>query len=194
LLCGAVLARAGKTDEALQLLSNHQGSLDAVALATQIHLSQNRTDLAAKEAKSARAFAQDALLVNLAESWISLREGGDAKYQQAFYVFEELAQAPGSSATSSLVAQAVSELHLGRYPEAETALQQALDAEPENVVALANAVVLFTAQGDVERAAEMKGRLQKAKGGEESELLQGLAAKKEAFDAACEKYQPKFEP
>jgi len=73
-------------------------------------------------------------------------------------------------------------------------LQQALDAEPENVVALANAVVLFTAQGDVERAAEMKGRLQKAKGGEESELLQGLAAKKEAFDAACEKYQPKFEP
>ncbi|KAH0146956.1 hypothetical protein KCU67_g12035, partial [Aureobasidium melanogenum] len=83
LLCGAVLARAGKTDEALALLSNHQGSLDAVAMATQIHLSQNRTDLASKEAKSARAFAQDALLVNLAESWISLREGGDAKYQQA---------------------------------------------------------------------------------------------------------------
>ncbi|KAG9854251.1 hypothetical protein KCU98_g2657, partial [Aureobasidium melanogenum] len=194
LLCGAVLARAGKTDEALALLSNHQGSLDAVAMATQIHLSQNRTDLASKEAKSARAFAQDALLVNLAESWISLREGGDAKYQQAFYVFEELAQAPGSSAVPSLVAQAVSELHLGRYPEAETALQQALDVEPENAIALANAVVLFTAQGDVERAAEMKSRLQKCKGGEETELLQGLAAKKEAFDAACEKYQPKFEP
>ncbi|KAI4717506.1 hypothetical protein E4T48_06317 [Aureobasidium sp. EXF-10727] len=194
LLCGAVLARAGKTDEATALLSNHQGSLDAVAMATQIHLSNNRTDLAAKEAKSARAFAQDALLVNLAESWISLREGGDAKYQQAFYVFEELAQAPGSSAVSSLIAQAVSELHLGRYPEAETALQQALDAEPENVVALANAVVLFTAQGDVDRAAEMKGRLQKSKGGDETELLRGLAAKKEAFDAACEKYQPKFEP
>ncbi|CAD0013840.1 unnamed protein product [Aureobasidium pullulans] len=170
LLCGAVLARAGKTDEAIALLSQHQGT------------------------KSARSFAQDALLVNLAESWISLREGGDAKYQQAFYVFEELAQAPGSSAVTSLVAQAVSELHLGRYPEAETALQQALDVEPENTTALANAVVLFTATGDVERAAEMKKKLQGTKGGEETELLQGLAAKKEAFDAACEKYQPKFEP
>ncbi|KEQ79759.1 hypothetical protein M438DRAFT_378013 [Aureobasidium pullulans EXF-150] len=194
LLCGAVLARAGKTDEAIALLSQHQGSLDAVAMSTQIHLSNNRADLAAKEAKSARSFAQDALLVNLAESWISLREGGDAKYQQAFYVFEELAQAPGSSAVTSLVAQAVSELHLGRYPEAETALQQALDVEPENTTALANAVVLFTATGDVERAAEMKKKLQGTKGGEETELLQGLAAKKEAFDAACEKYQPKFEP
>ncbi|KAI5204042.1 hypothetical protein E4T38_04915 [Aureobasidium subglaciale] len=194
LLCGAVLARAGKTDEAVALLSQHQGSLDAVAMSTQIHLSQNRTDLATKEAKSARSFAQDALLVNLAESWIGLREGGDAKYQQAFYVFEELAQAPGSSAVTSLIAQAVSELHLARYPEAETALQQALDIDSDNVVALANAVVLFTATGDVERAAEMKNKLQKAKGGEETELLQGLAAKKEVFDAACEKYQPKFEP
>ncbi|THY24013.1 hypothetical protein D6D01_05770 [Aureobasidium pullulans] len=192
LLCGAVLARAGKTDEAIALLSQHQGSLDAVAMSTQIHLSNNRADLAAKEAKSARSFAQDALLVNLAESWISLREGGDAKYQQAFYVFEELAQAPGSSAVTSLVAQAVSELHLGRYPEAETALQQALDIEPDNTTALANAVVLFTATGDVERAAEMKKKLQGTKGGEETELLQGLAAKKEAFDAACEKYQPKL--
>ncbi|CAD0049971.1 unnamed protein product [Aureobasidium pullulans] len=177
LLCGAVLARAAKTDEAIALLSQHQGSLDAVAMSTQIHLSNNRADLAAKEAKSARSFAQDALL-----------------YQQAFYVFEELAQAPGSSAVTSLVAQAVSELHLGRYPEAETALQQALDVEPENTTALANAVVLFTATGDVERAAEMKKKLQGTKGGEETELLQGLAAKKEAFDAACEKYQPKFEP
>ncbi|TIA30202.1 hypothetical protein D6C78_09743 [Aureobasidium pullulans] len=192
LLCGAVLARAGKTDEAIALLSQHQGSLDAVAMSTQIHLSNNRADLAAKEAKSARSFAQDALLVNLAESWISLREGGDAKYQQAFYVFEELAQAPGSSAVTSLVAQAVSELHLGRYPEAETALQQALDIEPDNTTALANDVVLFTATGDVERAAEMKKKLQGTKGGEETELLQGLAAKKEAFDAACEKYQPKY--
>lgn len=74
LLCGTVLARAGKPEQAVQLLSRHQGSLDAVALIVQIHLSQNRTDLAVKEAKSARGFAQDALLVNLAESWIGLRQ------------------------------------------------------------------------------------------------------------------------
>ena len=74
LLCGTVLARAGKQEQALQLLAKHQGSLDAVALIVQIHLSQNRTDLAVKEAKGARSFAQDALLVNLAESWIGIRQ------------------------------------------------------------------------------------------------------------------------
>lgn len=74
LLCGTILARAGKQEQALQLLAKHQGSLDAVALIVQIHLSQNRTDLAVKEAKGARSFAQDALLVNLAESWIGIRQ------------------------------------------------------------------------------------------------------------------------
>lgn len=74
LLCGTVLARAGKPEQAVALLNRHQGSLDAVALTVQIHLSQNRTDLAVKEAKSARSFAQDALLVNLAESWIGMRQ------------------------------------------------------------------------------------------------------------------------
>ena len=76
LLCGTVLARAGKQEQALQLLAKHQGSLDAVALIVQIHLSQNRTDLAVKEAKGARSFAQDALSVNLAESWIGIRQVG----------------------------------------------------------------------------------------------------------------------
>ena len=97
LLCGTVLARAGKEEQALKLLGSHQGSLDAVALIVQIHLMQNRTDLALQQAKAARSFAQDALLVNLAESWIGVRKGGD-EYQKAFYVFEELAQAPSSAA------------------------------------------------------------------------------------------------
>ena len=76
LLCGTILARAGKPEQAVALLSKHQGSLDAVALIVQIHLSQNRVDLATKEAKSARGFAQDALLVNLAEAWIGMRQVG----------------------------------------------------------------------------------------------------------------------
>jgi hypothetical protein len=40
----------------------------------QIHLQQNRTDLAAKEAQRARKWAQDSLLVNIAESWVGMRE------------------------------------------------------------------------------------------------------------------------
>lgn len=39
----------------------------------QIHLQQNRNDLALKEVSAARRWAQDSLLVNLAEAWLGLR-------------------------------------------------------------------------------------------------------------------------
>jgi coatomer protein complex subunit epsilon len=58
-------------------------------------------------------------------------QGGE-KYQSAFYVFEELAQTSQSQSPHSLVAQAVSELHLGRLPEAEAALQQAIAIDPKS--------------------------------------------------------------
>lgn len=189
LLCGTILARAGEQEAALQLLSKHQGSLDAVALIVQIHLSQNRTDLALKEARSARSFAQDALLVNLAESWIGMRQGGE-NYQKAFYVFEELAQAPSSASATSLIAQAVSELHMGRIEEAETAMNQALTMEPENSAAIANKVVLDTIAG--KDTAELQTKLTTVD--KEHEMLAELAAKREAFQAAMAKYNPKFEP
>jgi len=189
ILCGVVLARAGKEDDALTLLQKHQGSLDAVALIVQIHLMQNRVDLALQAAKAARSFAQDALLVNLAESWIGIRKGGE-EYQKAFYVFEELAQAPSSASATSLVAQAVSELHMGRVEEAETALDQALATEPRNVEALANKLVLEVACG--RDAAEARAKLESVDKGHE--VLADLAAKREAFREACKKYNPKFEP
>lgn len=187
LLGAALLARTGKAEQALALLAKHQGSLDAVALAVQIQLSLNRSDLALKEAKAARSFAQDALLVNLAESWIGMRQGGE-NYQKAFYVFEELAQAPSSTSATSLVAQSVSELHMGRLEEAETALNQALALEPDNSAAVANKIVLDTIAG--RSTAETTAKLSTID--KEHELLVELAAKREAFQTAMAKYSPKF--
>ena len=40
------------------------------------------------------------------------------------------------------VCQAVAEIHLGRLPEAEAALQQAIQKDPNNVEAIANSIVL----------------------------------------------------
>ena len=73
-------------------------------------------------------------------------QGGE-KYQQAFYVFEELAQAPSTSASKSLISQAVAELHLGRLSEAEAALQETVKLEPQDEEALTNSIVLQTIQG-----------------------------------------------
>lgn len=38
--------------------------------------------------------------------------------------------------------QAVAELHLGRLPEAEAALQQAMEKGPQDTEAIANSIVL----------------------------------------------------
>ncbi|XWW93477.1 hypothetical protein V2A60_001410 [Cordyceps javanica] len=183
---GTVLQAAGKSEEALALLSQHQGSLDAVALIAQIHLQQNRTDLAVKEVTAARRWAQDSLLVNLAESWVGLRVGGE-KYQQAFYVFEELAQAPSTSSIGSLVSQAVCELHLGRTEEAQAALEQAIQKAPESADAIANLLVLKVVAGA--NSDELTANLKKV--APQHQLLVDLEEKSAAFDKAASKYSAK---
>ncbi|XXH03355.1 hypothetical protein Hte_009753 [Hypoxylon texense] len=185
-LGGTVLQAAGKSEEALALLSQHSGSLDAVALITQIHLQQNRTDLALKEVAAARRWAQDSLLVNLAESWVGLRLGGD-KYQQAFYVFEELAQAPSTSSIASLVSQAVCELHLGRVEEAQSALEQAIQKQPDYAEAIANFLVLTVIIG--QDPTEISSSLKKA--APQHPFLVDLEEKSALFDKAAAKYSAK---
>lgn len=120
-----------------------------------------------------------------------ISQGGE-KYQQAFYVFEELAQGTSTQSAGSLTAQAVSELHLGRYPEAETALQQALQLDPNNTDALANQVVMNTILGRDEDAQATIIKLGATQA--QHPLLLDIAKRKETFDAACAKYSPKFEP
>ena len=56
----------------------------SVALIVQIQLQQNRTDLALKEVQAARRWAQDSLLVNIAESWVGLRVVGFLGIRAAF--------------------------------------------------------------------------------------------------------------
>ncbi|QUC16095.1 uncharacterized protein UV8b_00336 [Ustilaginoidea virens] len=183
---GTVLQAAGKSDDALALLSRHQGSLEAVALIVQIHLQQNRTDLAVREVAAAKRWAQDSLLVNLAEAWVGLRVGGE-KYQQAFYVFEELAQAPATASVRSLVAQAVCELHLGRIEEAQSALEEALKKDAGSVDALANLLVLTViCGGDDSQYMNSLKQLDP-----QHRLLVDLEEKSALFDQAAKKYSPK---
>ena len=180
-LAATILYASGQSEEALTLLSKHQGSLEAVALTTQIHLANNRTDLALKEVSSAKKWAQDSLLINIAESWVGLRLGGE-RYQQAFYEFEEMP-----------VAQSIAETHLGRLPEAETTLRQ---VESEGVGgqqmrghALANLAIVQTLAGKSGEATALLGELGRRM--PEHPLLGDLKEKESLFDEAAKKYAPK---
>lgn len=185
-LGGTVLQAQGRSEEALAVLTKHQGNLEAVALIVQIHLQQNRVDLALKEVQAAKRWAQDSLLVNLAESWVGMRIGGE-KYQSAFYVYEELASAPGTSAPLSIVGQAVAEIHLGRLPEAEAALSAALEKYPEEAELIANAIVLNVLAG--KPTEELESRLQQVQ--PSHALLADIQEKSELFDTAASKYAPR---
>ncbi|KAJ9608978.1 hypothetical protein H2200_006749 [Cladophialophora chaetospira] len=187
---GTVLAANASYPTAIELLSKHQGSLEAVALLVQIHLLQNRTDLAVKEVAAAKRWAQDSLLINLAESWVNLREGGSEKYQSSFYVFEELAGTPGTTSPTALVGQAVSEIHLGRVEEAEIALEQAVTMENADVQAYANNLVLASVLG---RKGDIVQRLMQQLQEKDSDhaLLRDLEEKSQAFDNAAAKYSAK---
>ena len=188
--CGIVLASAGEITQATELLSKHQGNLEAVALLTQIHLAQNRNDLALKEVQAAKRWAQDSLLINLAEAWLNLRLGGSEKYQSTFYVYEELASTPGATSPTSLVGQAIAEMHLSRLPEAEAALQQALQQENVDPQAIANSLVLASITGnkseDIETFTHQLEEL-----APEHPLLEDLKSKSSLFDTAASKYAAK---
>ncbi|KAI9886951.1 MAG: hypothetical protein M1823_001243 [Watsoniomyces obsoletus] len=185
-LCGTILQGMGKSDEALALLSKHEGNLEAVALIVQIHLQQNRTEQALKEVNAAKRWAQDSLLVNLAESWVGLRLGGE-KYKQAYYFYEELAQAPATSSTRTLVGQAVAEVHLGRLPEAQAALQQAAEQDADDSFVLANTAVCSIITG--KDAQESLSALQSA--APDHALLHDLEEKSSLFDELASNYSAK---
>ena len=145
LLIGMSFQLQDQGEEALEILEPHHQDIEIVALRVYIHLARNRTDLASNEVSSAKPWANDSLLFNLAESWVGMRTGGP-RYQQAYYVFEELAGNIATMSQTNLECQAVSELHMARLPEAETALDQVLAMDPESRSANVNKGVLNVLQ------------------------------------------------
>jgi coatomer protein complex subunit epsilon len=143
-----------------------------------------------REVAAAKRWAQDSLLINLAEAWVNLRAGSSEKYQAAFYVYEELAQTDQFSSPSSLVGQAVSEILLGRYEEAGVGVQNAMAKEQGvSAEAVANAIVLASLTGKKD---EMTGYRQKlGEMDDEHPLLVGLKEKSDLFDEAAKKYSAK---
>ena len=117
---------------------------------------------------------------------------GGGKYHSTFYVYEELASAPSTTTPSSLVGQAIADIHLHRFPEAEATLQQALDLDPTDPQALANKIVLACLMGT--KPAEVEGLVASLKGVDERHLLvRDLEDKERLFDEAGARFRARVE-
>ncbi|KAK0542613.1 hypothetical protein OC846_006685, partial [Tilletia horrida] len=91
--------------------------------------------------RSPRSWADDSLLIQLIEAWLRLSTGGRAA-QQAYYVYEELAQHPGMAESKNLISvligtAAALAIH-PKYAEADKVLADAASLDPSNAHVLAN--------------------------------------------------------
>lgn len=86
----------------------------------------------------------------------------------------------------------MSELHLGRLPEAEAALQQAISIDGTSADTIANLIVLNTLLGKKDETEKMKTQLESV--APQHRAIADWASKKDEFSKAAAKYTPQFEP
>ncbi|RHZ87962.1 hypothetical protein Glove_27g11 [Diversispora epigaea] len=146
IVAGSIYYHEGLFEEALKILSRHNKNLECVALIIQIYLQLDRLDFAKRELAATKTWAEDAMLAQLIEAWVGLKTGGD-KYQEAYYIYEEIAQSPISNTVKVLNGQAVCKIHLGKYLEAESLLLEALNKDNDDPDTLVNLIVVSNLLG-----------------------------------------------
>jgi len=184
LVAATIYLHVDQPESALRVLhpSDH---LECSAMKVQSLLALNRPDLARKELKSMLERDEDATVTQLAQAWTNMATGGE-KIQEAYYIYQEMIDKLGGTALL-LNGQAVTFIAQGKYAEAETALGEALEKDPNNPETLVNLVVLAQHQGkSQEQSTRLLSQLKDLEPGHP--FLQKMEQKEADFDRMVLQY------
>lgn len=188
LLIATLYYLAENMESALKVLHNADVSslLECGALAIQIYLKLDRHDLAKKELKKLVEIDEDAIVTQLANAWVNMATG--EKLQDSYFTFQELADK--NSATSYLLnSQALCQINQGKFDEAQSLIQEALDKDSNNPDAMVNSIVLNQSLG---KPIEVSNRLiSQLKDSHKSHpFVKDLLQKESEFNRIAQIYHP----
>lgn len=188
LIIANIYVCAENYETALKVLYNvdSSSSLECSALAIEVYLKLDRMDLAKKELRKMIDIDEDAIITQLANAWVSMATGD--KLQDAFFTFQE--QADKHSSTSSILnAQALCQINQGKYDEAQSLLQEALDRDSNNPDAMVNMIVLNQHLG---KPIEVSNRLisQLKNSHQDHPFVKDLISKENEFSRIAQNYHP----
>lgn len=186
LIAGYIYYFSENYESTLKVLHNAD-SLECCSLTIQALLKMDRLDLAKKELKRMTEIDEDSVLTQLATAWVNIGIGSE-KLQEAYYIFQELADK--HTATPLLLnGQAVCHIAQGKYEDAQTALQEALDRDSNDPQTMINLIVLSQLTA---KAPEVANRYisQMKDSHANHPFVKDLANKANELDRLVRNYQP----
>lgn len=165
--------------------------LECLAMRLQCHLKINRLDLAKATLAKMQEKDDDATLTQLATAWINIEQGGE-KLQDAYYIFQDFCD-KFVSTSLLLNGQAVCFIAQEKYEEADAALRNSLDKDPNNLDTFINLIALtqhYNVSGKSQDDVINRYLSQIKDLHPHCQLVVDLERKEQEFQRLCARYEP----